>query len=140
MQVTLGNYIYVFGGAKGFPYNKKQYATNVPAKNRVDATNRALRFSPGNAKWTWLPGMPTKKKSPACGVVKAPDGKVMIVVAGGYNGGAAGPVVDKKVHILHINSLSWKNGELAFLFLVFLQLQQMLLCSQDQSCLRLGLR
>ena len=119
MQVTLGNYIYVFGGAKGFPYNKKQYAENVPAKKREDAMNRVLRFARCEAKWTWLPSMPSKKKSLACGVVRAPDRKVMIVVAGGYNGGASGPIVNKRVHILHMNSLSWKNGELDFLFMFF---------------------
>ncbi len=71
LKVTLGESLYVFGGAKGAPYNTNALNPNLGMIYRPDALDSALRINPlQDFTWTDLPNMPMKRKAPTCGVVK----------------------------------------------------------------------
>ncbi len=62
-KATVGEDIYVIGGGERGKDNSK-YNSSVHLSRRADATDLALKLTPGDKSWTMLPNIPTKRKGP----------------------------------------------------------------------------
>ena len=77
----------------------------------VTARNESFMYSKTNGEWVSLPNMPTARWVMGCGVVRDDDGKVEVVVVGGYNGTEnSNGIRTDKVEIYNVNEESWRTG------------------------------